>query len=468
MNRSRFVSALLVASVVALSGCATGGGGGKVEAESDIPIRETENTRSAELFLTQAETVGPVDRFQQALQAAMLEVLNDRGNALGYFQAGRAQIGLQNFAAADTLFKLAMDLHPAYQAEVDYYREKGWIAAFNASIGFQDMDSLEAVVDVLQDAELIFPGRRPEAMINLAANLAQLDRQDEAIEAFGAALEVIRGPRTQEMMSRDSAMALVWLDHEQSVAFNRAALLSNAERYGEAADEYVAFLARHPESITARSNMAAALSAAGMPDSAQAIYDNLLEGGELGIREYFNIGVGLYTAEEYTRAAEAFREVVNLSPQNTEALLNLAVSLHEADDFEACVPAATELVDLDGYNQDNYNMLARCLVQAGDDIEAGRIIELGEALPFNISGAELEPRAGGGGKVRANLKNNTLEPGTTITIRVHFNGKAGATVDISSMRLEAPAQGETVPFEASVTSNEDVMGFYFQVIPPRS
>ena len=128
---------------------------------------------------------------------------------------------------------------------------------------------------------------------------------------------------------------------------------------------------------------------------------------------------------------------------------------------------ARELVDLDGYNQDNYNMLARCLVGIDEDLEAGRVLEAGQALPFTISDPELEPRASGGGRVTANLTNNTVDAGATITIRVHFNGEDGATVDIASLRLEAPAQGETVPFEADITSDETVMGFYFQVIPPR-
>ena len=467
VNRSRFVPTVFVASVVVLSGCAMGGSKGEADNGDDTAIRETVNTRDAELYLTQAELSGPVDRFHQALQAAMAEVADDPENALGHYQAGRAQIGLQNFAAADRLFKRALELHPEYQAEVNFYREKGWISAFNASIGFQDLDSLEAVVEVLQDAEMIFPGRRPEAIINLAATYSTLGRIEESIEAFGAALEIIRGPRTREMMIRDSSMAKGWLEHEEGLAFNRAALMSNMGRYDEAADEYAALFARHPDNISALSNMAAALSAAGMPDSAQAIYDNLLEGEDLAIRDYFNIGVGLYTADEFTRAAQAFQAVVDVSPQNREALLNLTLSLHGAEEFETCVPVARDLVDLDQYNQDNYNMLARCLVGIEEDLEAGRVIEAGQALPFTIGDPKLEPRSGGGGTVTANLKNNALEPGAMITIRVHFNGEDGGTVDIANLRLEAPAQGETVSFEASITSDEAVMGFYFQIIPPR-
>ena len=92
--------------------------------------------------------------------------------------------------------------------------------------------------------------------------------------------------------------------------------------------------------------------------------------------------------------------MVDVSPQNREALLNLSVSLHEAGEYESCVRVATDLVNLDSYNQDNYNMLGRCLVQAGDTLAAGRFLEAGEDLPFTIQDAELEPRSGGGASSR--------------------------------------------------------------------
>ena len=471
MNRSWFVPTLLVASVAALSGCATGGGAAEEEGEVDSALRDTEYTRSAELFLTQGETLGTIDRFPQALEAAMSEISNDPGNAVGYFQAARAQIGLLNFVAADTLLEMALVLHPGYQEDVDYRRESAWIVAFNASIGFMDADSMEGVLEVLESAEMIFPEKRPEALLNLGVTYSQLGRAEDAIEAFGAALEVLRGPRPDLYRQRgtpdDSAMVRSWLEEEQGMAFNRALLLGEQGRYGEAADEYQAYLERHPGHMSALSNMAASLSAAGMPDSAQAIYDGLLKGEGLGIREYFNIGVGLYLAEDFVRAAEAFREVVEKSPDNRDALLNLTTSLLEAGEYEECVPAARELVDLDGYDQGNYMFLARCLAETGDDMEAGRVVQAGQNLRFMISDAGLDLRAGGGGTVTATLTNKTLEPGTTITIRVHFSGDDGETVGTSSLRVEAPEQGAAEPFTAELASDEEVMGYYFQVIPPR-
>ena len=469
MNRSRFLSTLLVASVLSVSGCATGGGGEGGGGGGSDAYRESEYTRSAELFLTQAEVTRQIDKFQLALEAAMKEMANDPGNAVGYFQAARAQIGLEDYVAADTLLKKAVELHPAYEPEEKVYRETAWIAAFNEAVGLSETNNdTNMVLESLQAAEMIFPGQRPEALRNMGVLYEQLDRNDEAIEVFGASLAIIRSKRTEEMMERDSTIALSWLAQEGVLASSRAMLLSRQERYAEAADEYGAYLARHPGDVSALSQMAAQLAAGGNPDSAKAIYDGLLQGEGMGIRDYFNVGVGLYMAENYARAAEAFQMVVDVSPQNRDALLNLTTALYHGEDWEACAPVARQLVELDVYGADNYVMLARCLSEIGEDLEAGAFIEQYEALSFTVSSATLSPKADGGGSVTADLTNKTMNPGTMITVVVHFSGGDGAQVGTSSIRVRAPAKDETVSFTADIASDEEIMGYYFLIVPPRS
>lgn len=263
-------------------------------------------------------------------------------------------------------------------------------------------------------------------------------------------------------------MAQSWLDQEGVLVSSRAMLLSRQERYAEAAAEYGTYLERYPGDISALSQMAAQLAAGGNADSAKAIYDGLLQGQGMGIRDYFNVGVGLYMAENYGRAAEAFRKVLEVSPQNRDALLNLTTALYQGEEWEACVPVGRQLVELDVYGADNYAMLARCLVATDDELEAGAILEQYKALRFTISSAALSPKAGGGASVTADLTNKTLEPGTRITVVVHFSGGDGAQVGTNSLRVEAPAKDETVSFTADIDSDEEIMGYYFLIVPPRS
>jgi tetratricopeptide (TPR) repeat protein len=461
VNKSRFGFPLVAATVFALSGCASGGGGGG--GEEGNPPRENDHTRTAELYLTQAQTLGAVERYQQALTAAVNSIMEDSTNALGYFQAARAQIGLADYVAADSLFDAALELYPGYDQDVRVQRESTWIELFNQAIGPLDAGDSAEGARLLAAAEVMFAAQRPEALINLGVTYNNLGRTQDAIDAYGAALDIIRGPRMEEV---DSATAVDWASRELSVTFNRAQLLSEAERYDEAAAEYERFLESNPGDVGALSSLAAVLSRAGMPDSAQAIYDNLLAGTGLGMREYFNIGVGLYSANVYGRAAEAFRQVAEVAPENRDALFNLAQSLVDAENWEELIPVARDLLELDGHNPDSYTILAQGLVATDETQEAVQVLEAREAMPFNLEQSTLEPQARGGASLVGTLVNNTLDAGATVTIRVHFNGEDGAEVGASDIRVTAPAQGGAEPFRATLDSDESVMGYYFEVLSP--
>lgn len=474
MNKSSIGLSLAVGTALTLSGCASGGGGGGGGEEGNPP-RENDDTRSAELFLTQAETLGDPSRFQEALNAALVAILGDSTNSLGYFQAGRAQVGLGDYVAADTLFETALELYPGYEQDIRIERESAWIELFNAAIGPLDANENEEGIRILEAAEVMFPVQRPEALINLAVTYNKIGRVDDAIDAFGTALSVIRGPR---MAEADSATAASWAESEMNVSFNRAMLLGQQERYDEAIGEYENFLEGNPGDVAALSSLASVLSEAGMPDSAQAIYDNLLSGEDLGMRELFNIGVGLYGAaseatdpdaglELYGRAAEAFRQVAEVAPENRDALFNLAQSLYEAGNWDELIPIARQLLELDGYNPDSYTILAQGLVETDQSQEAVEILQRREGLAFRLERSTLQPRAAGGGSVSGELVNTTLESGTVVTIRVHFNGDDGAEIGATDIRVTAPAQGSAELFRADFTSDESVLGYYYEIVSPR-
>ena len=462
MKKARFELPLVAATAVVLAGCASGPGGGGA-AEEGNPPRDNSHTRSAELFLTQAQTLGDATKYTDALSAANNSIFEEPTNPRGYFQAGRAQVGMEDYVAADTLFERALELYPAYAEEVRIERENAWIALFNRSIEPMNAGAPEDGIRLLEMAETIFPGQRPEALINLGVGYGNVDRNDEAVDAFGEALELIRNPRLE---GADSATVAGWAEQESSVAFNRAQLLSQLERYDEAAAEYQAYLESNPSDVSALSALAAVMSSAGRPDSAQAIYDHLLNQDELEPRDYFNIGVGLYGAEVFDKAAEAFRMVAEVGPENRDAVYNYAQSLFEAEDWETLLSVGRDLVDLDGYNSNSYHILARALINTGDEQEAVRVLQAGEELPFNLENSRLEPRSGGGGSVEAELINNSPAAGETVTVRVHFVSDDGVVIGSTDIRVEAPSPEAAEPFRADLTSEENVLGFYFEVVEP--
>lgn len=468
MIKSRFGFTLLAAFAVLLSGCAAGGatgggagtaGGGGGVGGGNSP-REDGNTRQAEFFLLQASQADdPMDRYRQALVAATDAITESPSNPTGYFLAGRAQLGLGDVVAADTLFTTAVELYGGYAEEINMERENAWINLFNASLDVTDEEGIRQ----LRNAEVIFSEMRPEALINLGIMLGNSGSYDEAADAYGAAIEIITGPRIEEV---NDTTAADWQARLQSTTFNRAAILTLAERYDAAAGAYSTYLESQPGDIQALTGLAQALVSGGQADSAQALYNSLLDAEGLGIRDYQTIGVGLYNADVFDQAARAFRAVTSIAPDNRDAVYNLGQSLFEGEQWEALIPVAQRLMELDGNNPQSHLLMGYALARTDRELEASVVLEASENLPFLLEEYSFQRTTTGAG-VTATLTNNTLEAGTPIEIRVHFSGDDGAEVGAVDVRVDAPAQEQSQSVTAEIRSSEDVMGFYFEILSPR-
>src|SRR5512140_890390 len=92
------------------------------------------DTRSAEVYLDGANReqvlVDKQKFFQQALDATLRGAKTDPDNARVYLLMGRAQVGLNNLAAADSAFDKAEQLYPPYKTEIDPYRVNAWVALY--------------------------------------------------------------------------------------------------------------------------------------------------------------------------------------------------------------------------------------------------------------------------------------------------------------------------------------------------
>ena len=465
MIKSRFGFTLLAASAVLLSGCAAAGGaggaGGGGELGTGTPPREDDFTRSADFFLIQAiQADDPADRYGEALVAATNAIRERPNNPLGYFLAGRAQVGLGDMVAADTLFATALDLYAGYREDIRIERENAWISLFNASLEAGDS---EEGIRLLQEAEVIFTRQRPEALINLGVTLGNAGRYDEAAEAYGSAIEIITGPRMDEV---NDTTAADWRARLQTTSFNRARVLTLAERFEDAAAAYATYLESEPGDVQALSGLAQSLVANDQADSAQAIYNSLLETPGLGLRAYQEIGVGLYNVDVFDQAARAFRAAANIAPRSRDAVYNLAQSLFEAEDWDALIPVAQQLMEIDDYNPQTYLLLGYALARTDREQEASAVLEASEALPFTLDGYQLQPRSGGGATVGALLTNRTLETGSALEIRVHFSGEDGSGIGTVDVRVEAPPPEEARQVTAEIRSSEIVAGFYFEILSP--
>lgn len=494
MVRSRFAYVVVVACGALLAGCASGGGGGMGAGGADpgggggTRPRETGNTNTATFMLGRAMAEDePAGFYRNALEAALSAVEEGRDNPLGYLLAGRAQIGLGQYltadsmvmayVAADSMLTVAEALYPAYLEETAIDRENAWINLFNAALDPLDAGDIDLGVSMLETAEVIFPRMRPEALHNLGVTYGNAGRFDEAVDAYGGVLAIVRS-RIEEV---DSATAASWRMREQNATFNRANILTRAERYDEAAATYGEYLESAPGDVQALTGLAGALASQGQADSAQVIYNSLLAGSELGVRQYVSIGVGLYQSAQavdtmvvdpkpiFGRAATAFRLAADIAPDSRDAVYNMGQSFAEAEDWESLLPVTGRLLELDPYNPQTYLLRALALNGTGSQEEAITVYTQGDSLDFTL-GYPLQamtPRTGGGAVASVLLTNNSLDPGTSVEFRVHFIGEDGSEAGTVDVEVQAPDQGATVPFNADLTSEESVVGFYVEVLGPR-
>ena len=96
--------------------------------------------------------------------------------------------------------------------------------------------------------------------------------------------------------------------------------------------------------------------------------------------------------------------------------------------------------------------------------EANAVFGEYQALGYEIEDLSLEADPDGGASVLGILKNNTAEPGGTLTLRFFFGGLTGQEVGTTDIRIQLPAAEETVEFRGTFSSSELVGGYKYEVV----
>ena len=432
--------------------------------ERGVPPRDNMFTRTAALALSQAmqnaDPEGRRARYQDALTASLEGIANQPGNPQSYRQAGEAYVGLNDLAGADSMWTRAEDLYPLYSFDLGPLREQQWVNSFNQGVNQIQVDNMEGAIPLLEAANIIYRGR-PEAMLNLGSIHAQLGNDDDAIDWYRASLELLRGPMF-EQQTPETQMS--WGENEEIAAFNLAQILAGAGRNEDAEAAYRTYLERSPDNVTALSNLAVVLLGMERDAEADEIYQGLLARTDLNARDYYVTGIGLYNAENYSMAAQAFGRSYELIPESRDALYNYAQALYLAEELDELYPAALSLMEMDPYNNNVYRLMAQGLIHQGDEQEAVRVLEQMEALEFEIDGTILQPLGGGGGFVNGDLLNRSLPEGGTVDIRVFFYGADGLVIGTQDVSVAVPATEMREVFRVEFDSDQEVVAYRFEVI----
>ena len=479
MNFRRAAAGLLsLAVVLTMAACGgTGNGPDQVSPQDwddeDLPqwIRdlpegtepqEDDDTQEAFLYLLQAQArEGDEARaaYERVLESAEAAIESNPDNARGYYLAGEAHLGMGNLEEAARNFDRAEEIYPRYILDTEMLREQEWIDQYNEAVDYMLAEDMERATHHFELAHMIYQGR-PDAMLQLARLYNEQGRQEDALELYTEAVELMEGPRSEGL---DEELAESWAESHSIALFNKAQLLFEAERYSEAADAYGQIVERDPEDMMALSNMAIALAAAGRDDEARALYDDLMERPGLSARDYFLIGVGLYQVEEWEQAARAFGEASERVPGYRDALLNKVQSLFLAEDWEPLVEAGELLLQLDSHGGAAHQFLAQGLVRLGEEHQAVEIMEQLEALPFEVDDLQLQ-RIQGGVTILGVVINQHLDPGTEVNLRVFIYTVEGEAAGDTEVSVQVGQPEEAVQFQADFATDQDILGFRYEVV----
>jgi tetratricopeptide (TPR) repeat protein len=416
--------------------------------------RETELSRRAELLLVQAKP-------DSALQLAQQGLRTDSTSALYHAIAGEAQAALGDVAAADASFRAALRLLPGYDEAIDERRETAWKRLYNQGISTYRTNDVDATIATWEKANAIDPEAHHETYLNLAVLYTGKGDYDRAVQAYRSALAALDKPvdgtpTAEETKERTDARATI----QESLG----EILLYTEKYADAEGLYRQQLAKDSTNVALRSRLAAAIAAQpGREAESAAMYDRLLSMRNLRVDDYHDIGVALFTAKSYARAAEAFGRVTQARPNSREAWYNHANALYAGEQWSALLPVAQRLVAVDPLHEDSWLILARAQRETGQNPQALLSLQAIEAMPVKVR--DLTARvAEGRTTVRGSAVGNAAPANSQLRLRFTFYGADGEQLGAQTTTVTAPAKDATAAFQVVLENAAPVRGYKYEVV----
>lgn len=493
---NRFTGLILALSMGAVVGaCASGGGAGGPSADGFRP-RDNKFTRDAEQNLALAMLRSSEEEKQQfynmALENAKQAIQHDSTNPQGYYVAGQAYAALGDLENADAAWDKAEELYPPFKTELVGDRENAWVQAYNKSIEELNQDNLEGAIHWLELADRIYQGR-PEARLQLGVLYVRSENYDKAIEAYKGALEILRTPPAFEV---DEAIKAEWASSEAAAVSNLAQLLAATGRDAEAEALFREILAGDPTNMRARVGLADALARQGKNEEAEAMYADLITRDDLSYNDYLMIGVAMFEAKQFERAADAFRQSIRVNPVSRDAHYNLVQALYMVADevdgrrkaasgaqaqelgreltsiYEELAASTEKVVEFDPLNRNILAYMARAY-QALIDLSTNNAakeqyrtkiqnaLNRHEAAEVEMTEVNIVPGSTTV-TVSGKITNLKVAQGSPIRIMFRMLDTSGKVIGSQEVTVTAPAANAMADFRGTVRISGELAGWSYE------
>ena len=356
--------------------------------------------------------------------------------------AGKESLGRSDFAGADSMLSKLTRVEPACTDFVEEIRFNAWVPLYNAGINHLQAGEQEEALQSFLTANVIHVDSRS---LTNAANLYQ--QRGELETATQLYRQAIAAGGDAEMM--------------RAASINLAELLRAQGRAEEALEIYSQYSASNPDDVLGILNYAIALMDAGEQETAEGMFESLMARDDLSFRQWSQVGIGQYRAQNFAKAATAFVRAHELSPLNKETLENLANTYYQSERYESLLPLADTLLQRYPYESMHYNLLASAHRELEDTDAALHVLQMRDSLEFEFLRAQLSPVAENAYSVDGQVMNKRAAPGTEIEVPLELLGDQGQILISEKLLLTLPAEGETAAFQLQVESEQPVVGFRY-------
>jgi tetratricopeptide (TPR) repeat protein len=405
-----------------------------------------QHTRGADVELSYAarrDDPQPKERrYSRALETLEPALTDEDPLPRAYLLAGLAYLGLRDYAGADSMLTRLNGSDPNCTDVISELRFNAWVPLFNSGINSLRAGDQDAALASFLQANVIFEDSR--SLTNAANIYQQKGDNATAMEMYERALEVGGEP-----------------DMVRAASINLAELLRMEGRADEALSIYSDYASDNPDDVLGLLNYAVALMDSGDAEGAEQLFAELLQRDDLSFRQWSQVGIGLYRAQDFAQAAIAFERAHEMNPLNKETMENLANTYYQAERYEELIPIAGELVGRYPYESVNYNLLANAHREMESADEALEVLERRDALEFEFLRSQLASVSEGVYSVEGQVMNKSATAGLEVTVPVELLGETGEVVISEDLLIALPPEGEATSFLLQFQTEEIVSGFQY-------
>ncbi|HYK09394.1 MAG TPA: tetratricopeptide repeat protein [Gemmatimonadales bacterium] len=405
-----------------------------IPAKCDLPGAGHYLVASAVVYLSKSKETHfdeVKDRELKDANRVLIQAITTGGqdkNPGAWYYLARYYIEKKDLLGMDSSFTKAEALDPKCHDDIYFWRHNSWVPIYNNAVHALNAGKNDSALAYLQQASKASPAE-PDGISLLGTLFYNSAQYDSAATYFNKGLVIAQDPKFEK--------------NRKDLMFNLAAAEQQQKNYDSAAAVYRAYIKANPNDPSAVSQLANTFAAGGHPDSARALYQQMLQHSDgIDPLTLFSAGVAMYNAAPqapdtqaagvkcrddarkvrpaltaaaikrrcdepnrqsmaaydsssrgtFTLAIQAFRAGLAQNPYYRDALYNLTNTYLVTGQKDSMLSSARRLYAADPMNRKTLQLMAEAFQEQSKSDSALHYITLADSLlPFEVTVGQFQP-----------------------------------------------------------------------------